>query len=160
MAAFAAALKQLKTANGCSFQVPDDHIKRSEVYPPDPAGFLDGPLLYVYEGTEKIVEREYCGHVRVKNELTVSVTEWLAWVKPDATEGEEEPLSLPAKLNAFDGEVIKAAMADQRLGGYGFSVTLAEEGSDDDFLEGEFYIGIRERAFILAYWCREDNPFE
>lgn len=164
---FKASLCKLKTGNGYASNVPDDHIRRSEVYPPDPAGFSDGHFLFIYEGIEKPVDREYGspGGVRIKNELAVSVTEWVAWLKTPAVTDDAgvvvtPEVELPAVLNTFDGEVIKAGMKDQALGGYAEQIELGNEGSDDDFLEGEFYIGIRERVFIITYWCLENDPFD
>ena len=137
-----ADIKTVKKVNGYDNDISDGRVFRASASV-DTNAF---PSVYVFEGDESIVEREYSGsNTHVVKDMEVLVEVW------DSSYDD-----LAGLINSIEADVIKAILADSTRGGY--AIVTEQTGSTPFFVESE-NIGGRIISFNIRYEHKEIDPY-
>lgn len=103
------------------------------------------PSVYIFEGDERVEEREVGSDPFVIKEMDVTVEFWM-----------KEFENLATKVNSLEADITKAIMEDCTRGGYAMGQDV---DSSIPFFQEEQNVGGRILTFSIRYVVKEIDPY-
>jgi hypothetical protein len=136
------SVRNVRKSNGYDNDLPSGSVHRALAS----INNMVFPCVMIFEGDEKIVEREYSGtNTKVVKDFDITIeiltTDWE---------------NLSTTVNSLEADVLKAIMADTTRNSY--ALTTEEQGSNPFFQEGTD-IGGRALSIKVRYLHKETDPY-
>ena len=139
---FQTSLRNVRKINGYQFDLDYSSVKRGDTLSVDTDVL---PAIYIFEGDERIIDREHAGRDSLILELDVNIEIWCS---------DADNLSRTAKN--LEADIVKAVMADYTRGG--LAMYTERLGTTPFFIEGSA-VGGRIASFFVRYEALEHDPY-